>query len=111
MIVGFESIDPVVVKGMNEGAGEMTARMASSDGFRFVSCSLHPGCSIGMHRHESSVDINFVVSGSGEAVCDGAVEELGSRCVHICPRGSEHSIRNTGDTDLCLLTAVVYFRC
>lgn len=107
MIVRLDSLDPVVVQGMNGGDGEMTARMVVSDGLRFVSCSMRPGCSIGTHKHESSVDINFVVSGRGEAVCDGVAEELCPGSVHVCPRGSEHSIRNTGDTDLCLLTAVV----
>ena len=43
----------------------------------------------------------------GKAVCDGEVEILTAGCCHICKKGSEHSIINTGDEDLCLLTVVV----
>lgn len=44
---------------------------------------------------------------NGKAVCDGVEEILSSGTCHICKKCSEHSIENTGDEDLVLLTAVV----
>lgn len=40
-------------------------------------------------------------------VCDDVEEELKSGVMHICPQGSKHSILNTGDSDLEMLTIVV----
>ena len=60
-----------------------------------------------MHKHETSDDINYVLSGKRKAVCDGQEEILSAGTCHICKKDSEHSIVNTGDEDLVLLTIVV----
>ena len=51
--------------------------------------------------------MNYILSGEGKAVCDGVEEELKPGVMHICPKDSEHSIINTGDKDLVMLTIVV----
>ena len=55
----------------------------------------------------ASDDINYVLAGTGKAVCDGKEELLTTGTCHICKKGSSHSILNTGETDLVLLTVVV----
>ena len=47
------------------------------------------------------VKIPGMNDGTGKAVCNGQEE------IHICKKGSEHSISNTGSEDLVLLTFVV----
>ncbi len=42
-----------------------------------------------------------------QAVCDGCEETLTAGVCHVCRKGSEHSIANTGDEGLVLLTVVV----
>ena len=75
---------------------------------RHGSCAaIHPGGSIGSHKQESGDDLNYVISGKGKAACDGVEEELKPGVMHICPKGSEHSIINTGEEDLVMLTVVV----
>ena len=61
----------------------------------------------GLHSHPTSDDVNFVLLGTGLAICDGQEEPLEPGVCHICKRGSEHSIQNTGEGDLVLLTVVV----
>lgn len=58
-------------------------------------------------RSDSGDDLNYIISGSGKAVCDGMEEELKPGVMHICPKGSAHSIINTGEEDLVMLTIVV----
>ena len=60
-----------------------------------------------MHSHPTSDDINYILSGTGKAVCDGQEELLFPGTCHICKKGSEHSIMNTGTEDLVMLTVVV----
>lgn len=92
---------------MNTGTGEMTAKMFMDNDGKIIPCKIHKGGSIGVHKHETSDDINYVLSGTGIAVCNGEEELLTAGCCHICKKGSEHSIVNTGDDDLVLLTVVV----
>ena len=107
MLINFNSINEITIPGMNNGTGEMTAKMHMDDGGKIIPCKIHKGASIGNHKHETSDDINYVLSGTGKAVCNGQEEILTAGCCHICKKGSEHSIINTGDEDLVLLTVVV----
>ena len=51
--------------------------------------------------------MNYIISGMGKAICNGIEEELKPGVIHICPKESEHSIINTGEDDLVMLTIVV----
>lgn len=92
---------------MNNGTGEMTCRMYNDEHYRIIPTRIHTGGSIGMHKQDSGDDLNYIVSGTGKAVCNGVEEELKQGTMHICPQGSEHSIINTGTSDLVMLTIVV----
>lgn len=107
MRIDFNAIPERRLPGMNGGAGEMSARMYMDDGGKIIPCRIHPGGSIGEHRHETSDDISYVLSGTGTALCDGAEEPLSPGVCHLCRKGSSHSIANTGGEDLVLLTLVV----
>lgn len=107
MIINFNAMEEMTIPGMNNGTGTMSAKMYRSDWGKIIPCRIHPGGEIGLHRHETSDDINYVLSGEGKAVCDGQEETLNAGVCHICPKGSEHSISNTGSEDLVLLTVVV----
>ena len=107
MLIDFNEIKPMTIPGMNGGTGMMTAQMYNDDNYRIIPTTIHPGGSIGNHTQSSGDDLNYVISGTGKAVCDGIEEELKPGVMHICPRGSEHSIVNTGEDDLVMLTIVV----
>lgn len=107
MLINFNEITEMTIPGMNNGTGMMSAKMYMDEGGKVIPCRIHPGGSIGTHSHLTSDDINYVISGTGKAVCDGVEEELCAGCCHVCKKGSEHSIINTGDEDLVLLTVVV----
>lgn len=107
MLIDFNNIKEITFSKMNNGTGEMTAKMYMDENGKIIYCAIHKGGSIGIHKHETSDDINYVLSGTGKAVCDGNEEMLNAGCCHICKKDSEHSIINTGDDDLVLLTVVV----
>ena len=107
MLLNFNEIKELTVPGMNNGTGMMTAKMYMDEQGKVIPCSIHTGGSIGLHKHETSDDIHYVLSGNGKAICDGQEEILSAGTCHICKKGSEHSIINTGNEDLVLLTVVV----
>ena len=107
MIIDFNKIKEMKVPGMNGGAGEMTVKMYIDEYGKIIPCHIHAGGSIGLHKHQTSDDINYIIFGSGKAICDGKEELLMAGTCHICRKGSEHSLINTGDDDLVMLTVVV----
>lgn len=107
MLIDFNEIDEITVQGMNNGDGMITAKMYMDKQGKVISCTIHPNSSIGMHQHQTSDDINYVLSGVGKAICDGKEENLIPGVCHICKKGSSHSIINTGNEDLKILTIVV----
>ena len=107
MLIDFNMIEFMTFPGMNNGAGTMSARMYNDDSYRIIPTAIHPGGSIGTHKQESGDDMNYIISGIGKAFCDGVEETLRPGVMHICPKGSEHSIINTGEEDLVMLTIVV----
>ena len=107
MRIDFNDIDSMTFPGMNNGTGMMSARMYNDDSYRIIPTAIHSGGSIGNHKQESGDDMNYIISGTGKAFCDGVEEDLRPGVMHICPKGSEHSIVNTGEEDLVMLTIVV----
>lgn len=107
MLIDFNEIKEMTIPGMNNGTGQMTSRMYMSEKGKIIPTRIHPGGSIGLHTQKTGDDINYILSGTGKALCDGQEEMLTAGCCHVCPKGSEHSIINTGDDDLVMLTIVV----
>jgi len=107
MLIDFNKIQEATFPGMNQGTGEMTVRMYNDENYRIIPTVLHVGGSIGSHCQTSGDDLNYIISGTGKAICDGAEETLYPGTMHICLKGSTHSIVNTGNEDLVILTIVV----
>ena len=107
MKIDFNEIEPMTIPGMNGGTGMVTAQMYHDEYYRIIPTTIHPGGSIGGHTQSSGDDLNYIISGTGRAICDGTEEELKPGVMHICPKGASHSIINTGEDDLVMLTIVV----
>lgn len=107
MRINFNDIKEMTIPGMNGGTGEMTARLYMGENGKIIPSRIHPGGSIGTHEHPTSDDINYILAGRGKAICDGEEELLEPGVCHICRKGSQHSITNTGDEELVMLTVVV----
>ena len=107
MFIDFNSMREMTMPCMNNGKGTMTVKMYNDDNYRIIPTVIHPNGSIGEHIQSSGDDLNYILSGEGKAVCDGTEEQLRPGVMHICPKGSQHSIINTGDDDLVMLTVVV----
>ena len=107
MLIDFHAIQEITIPGMNSGTGMMSAKMFMDEQGKMIYTKIHSGGSIGLHKHETSDDINYVISGEGKAICDGKEEMLRAGACHICKKGSEHSITNTGRDDLVFITVVV----
>lgn len=109
MLIDFRELRTATIPNLNGGNGSITASMFMDGNGKIMRSIIPQGASIGHHTHSTSYELNFVISGTGIATCDGAEEILAEGKCHYCPKGSSHSILNTGAMDLILLTVVPEF--
>lgn len=65
---------------------------------------LPAGASIGTHRHTAGIKRNDVRAGAGKAVCGDVEVLLSAGVCQYYPKGSSHSMVNTGAENLNLFT-------
>ena len=106
MLIDFDAMQVNVIPHMRGGEKEVAARMYSDDLGKIMRGRLIPGASIGLHTHETSSEILYVLSGTGKVLCDGVYEALSAGSCHYCPKGHTHSLINDSDGDLELFAVV-----
>ena len=106
MIVDFAGIPEQKIPHFQGGEKEFAVRMLNAPACRILHGRLIPGASIGLHTHETSSEIIYVLSGSGKVLYDGAWEEISAGQAHYCPKGHAHSLVNSGSEELVFFAAV-----
>ena len=91
MLIDFHKIKEITIENMNNGEGLLAAKMYKDEQGKIIPCTLHKGTSIGLHKHETSDDINYIISGNGKAICDGQEEILSAGTCHICKK-AQHTL-------------------
>ena len=94
------------LRDMADRFGVSHARMFADGCNRIMRGRLEPGCSIGLHTHEGSSEIVYVLSGTGKALYGGGEERLAPGDCHYCPEGHAHSLVNDGTQTLEFFTVV-----
>lgn len=106
MIIKFNEMEETQLKAFYGGEGALIANMYVDEKNKILRGKLVHGASIGLHRHVPSSEIIFIISGRGKAICDGVEEILNPGDCHYCPKGSEHTLMNMGEEDLCFYAVV-----
>ena len=65
-----------------------------------------PGASIGLHTHETSSEVIYILEGEGKVLYDGAYEAVSAGSCHYCPKGHTHSLINDSEKDLYFLAVI-----
>ena len=100
MKVEFGAMEETAIPGFKGGEGVTHARMFADGRNRIMRGRLEPGCSIGLHTHEGSSEIVYVLSGTGKALYGGGEERLAPGDCHYCQEGHAHSLINDGTQPL-----------
>lgn len=132
MIIDFNKMDVTVLPNFKGGEKEFAANMFFDGTNRIFKGRLIPGATIGMHTHEDSCEVIFILEGHGTVVeiapasgkscdagesCNAAPGESASTletatpvdpgdCLY-CPKGHTHSLRNTSAEGDLVFYAVV----
>ncbi len=111
MLINFDEIEAVDAPNLNNGIGTVKAKILVDYEGKLIVHIIPKNASIGNHTHNTSAELNYVISGKGTAIWNGSEEELTEGICHYCPKKTSHSIVNTGSDDLVLLTIVVEESC
>lgn len=106
MIIDFESIPLTVVPHMRDGEKEVHLRKYQDDLGKIMRGKLIPGATIGMHVHETSSEVIYILSGTGKVLYEGEYLPLQAGTTHYCPKGKGHSLINDSDDDLEFLAII-----
>ena len=100
MLIDFSQMTETILPRFQGGEGDFRAKMHTDALGKILRGVLAPGCSIGLHTHDASSEIIYILSGTGKVLYDGAYEPLGPGSCHYCPKGHAHSLINDGSGDL-----------
>ena len=106
MDIDFNSYDFSVFPAFKGGEKELQAKMFFDGSNRIMRARLVPGASIGMHTHEDSCEMIYILSGHGSVIFDGERSRVNAGVCHYCPEGHTHSLINDSDTDLDFFAVV-----
>ena len=105
-MINFSDIKATIMPNFKGGDGVTAAQMFVDDKNKIMRITLEPGSSIGMHCHDDSCEIIYVLEGVGTAVLDGNEEKVEAGQCHYCPKGGTHSLCNVNDAELVFLAIV-----
>lgn len=106
MLIDFNAIPETVIPKMRGGEKEVRAHMYVDNLGKIMKGKLIPGATIGLHVHETSSEVIYILSGQGKVLYEGEYEPLEPGACHYCPKGKGHSLINDGDEDLEFLAIV-----
>lgn len=106
MILDFSTIKETELERFYGGEKTLTAKMYTDANGKILYGKLAPGASIGLHAHETSSEIIYILAGNGKVLYDCAYETVTAGLCHYCPKGHTHSLMNDSAGDLVFFAAV-----
>lgn len=106
MIIDFKVMEETVMPNFKGGEKQMAAKMFADEKNRIMLNRLVPGASVGLHTHEGSSEIVYILEGSAKVLYDGKEMRIEAGQAHYCPEGHEHSLINNTESDLVFFAVV-----
>ncbi|MCQ2974652.1 MAG: cupin domain-containing protein [Bacteroidales bacterium] len=100
MVIDYKSAKFEDFPNFKGGEKKLTASMFFDGKCRMFQGVLENGASIGLHRHETSCEMIYVIEGEGNVIIEGKSENVSAGCLHYCPKGAEHTLINSGNNPL-----------
>lgn len=107
MVIRQNEIEISHLENFKGGEKHLDARMFFDGTNRILTqARLIPGASIGMHTHEDSCEVIFIIEGMGSILEDGTKKAVQAGDCLYCPKGGSHSLVNDSDADLVFCAVI-----
>ena len=112
MIKNLHDVVPDVAESVRDGSGTVYAHklldLYPGSAIKSVGVvRLEPGAHIGAHSHHGEEDFYYCISGSGIVIDNGIEHPFMPGTLQITRDGETQEIRNTGETELVFLGALI----
>lgn len=107
MVIRQNEIEISHLENFKGGEKHLDARMFFDGRNRILTqARLIPGASIGMHTHEDSCEVIFIIEGMGSILEDCTKKAVQAGDCLYCPKGGSHSLVNDSDADLVFCAVI-----
>lgn len=106
MVIDFDKMEETRLNKFKGGVGDTVSKMRVDELGKIMYGKLEPGCSIGLHKHETNSEIIYILSGTADYIYDDTTEKAVAGQCHYCPKGHSHSMINNGSEDLIFFAVV-----
>lgn len=107
MIIKPKELEYAHLENFKGGEKHLEAKMYFDGINRILTqARLIPGASIGMHTHDDSCEVIFILKGCGIIIEDGTRKTVQAGDCLYCPKGGTHSLLNDSDADLVFCAVV-----
>ena len=112
MITNVNEVIPEIAESVRGGNGSVSAHklldLFPGSAIKSVGIvRLEPGASVGDHSHQDEEDFYYCIAGTGVVVDNGMEHPFTPGTLQITRSGESQAIRNTGETELIFLGALV----
>lgn len=112
MRIRFDEIETSILPEFKGGEKEFKAKMFFDGTNRIFKGTLIPGASIGIHTHDDSCEVIFILEGDGTLIEKAPADTFQTTtsvssgdCLY-CPKGHTHSLINTSNGNLIFYAVV-----
>lgn len=105
-MIDFKEIKEETIPNFLGGDGAYITRMFNDGTNKIMKSLIKPGSSVGFHKHETSSEIIYILSGNPKAILDGKEERLHAGDCHYCKKGQSHTLINDTDEDVTIFAVV-----
>lgn len=107
MKIDFTGANEIVIPNFRGGEGDFYIKCVGDPLCKISMMRIRPGTFNGMHTHETDSEILYVISGTATVKnSDGSEDVLSAGEVSYCPKGTGHSVINTGSVELVLFSVL-----
>ena len=78
-MINFDLIEEIKLDNFKGGDGSVIAKIFTDNNNKIMKATLKKGASIGMHTHDTSSEIIFVINGTASCDIDGKKEQYNRR--------------------------------
>ena len=97
MLIDFNAMEEQTIPHFQGGEGAFLTKMRVDELGKILRGRLEPGSTIGLHTHDTSSEIIYILNGEGKVLYDGAYETVSAGSCHYCPKGHSHSLINDSE--------------
>ena len=106
MTLNFEQMGEKSFPNFKGGEKSLKAAMYAAPEIKIMRARLEPGATIGLHTHDTSAEIIYILSGTATVVTPEGDEVVSAGQCHYCPKGGAHSLQNRSGEEIAFFAVV-----